>query len=400
MVTKWLTIPLALLCVLAGAQTPAVPTTRPHQNFVDNSGNPCALCTLSSFAAGTTTPQPTFTDSTGGTQNTNPIVLDVAGGANIWLTPTLLYKFVLKDALGNTIWTVDNVPGSGSGGGSLPCSTSFAVQIANNGATALTCDPNITIDTTAHSLDVGGVITGPAFTLKNLSTITSSWTFDVTTPNTALNSLGAIPLPNLATQAPDTVVMNAGASTVPPTAVAMPSGCTLGVNYSTTSHTWSCAASTIPLSKLASQAADTVVMNPTGSSAPPIAQVLPSGCANGINYSTSSHAWSCVSSSTPAVCSAGNCYRVGADGTTEEWGTLFCGSNSCTISFPLTFPSTTNLSFQVGTNNGSQSNLVTTYSSLSSSNVVVTTEAVVFVGGAGTTYGGGSTYSWYAIQHN
>jgi hypothetical protein len=73
---------------------------------------------------------------------------------------------------------------------------------------------------------------------------------------------------------------------------------------------------------------------------------------------------------------------------------------SCTINFPLTFPSTTNLSFQVSTNYSPQKNLVTVTSGLTSSTVVVTTGAVVYTGGSGTGYSGGATYSWYAIQHN
>ena len=63
---------------------------------------------MGSFVAGTTTQLATYTNAAGTVQNTNPIVLDAAGGATIWLGQTA-YKFVLKDASGGTIWTVDQV---------------------------------------------------------------------------------------------------------------------------------------------------------------------------------------------------------------------------------------------------------------------------------------------------
>lgn len=61
------------------------------------------------FAAGTTTPQATYTDSTGTVANTNPIILNARGECTCYLNPSLSYKFVFKDALGNTISTYDNV---------------------------------------------------------------------------------------------------------------------------------------------------------------------------------------------------------------------------------------------------------------------------------------------------
>lgn len=102
-------------CVME-AQT-VQPILNPHQHYVNNAGNPCSGCKLYSYVAGTTTQQATYTDSTGTVVNPNPIVLDTAGGANIWMSNNL-YKLVLKDASGNTIWTQDNVPGMSPGNGS------------------------------------------------------------------------------------------------------------------------------------------------------------------------------------------------------------------------------------------------------------------------------------------
>lgn len=75
----------------------------------DNNGAPLYNGQLFTYAAGTTTPQITYTDSTGNTPNTNPIILNSRGETNVWLNPSLAYKFALQDSLGNPIWTVDNL---------------------------------------------------------------------------------------------------------------------------------------------------------------------------------------------------------------------------------------------------------------------------------------------------
>jgi hypothetical protein len=83
------------------------------QKFYDNNGNPLSFGLLYSYAAGTTNPQSTYVDSTQTTQNTNPIQLNFRGECNLWLDPTLTYKLLLTDSVGNTIpnWPVDNIPG-------------------------------------------------------------------------------------------------------------------------------------------------------------------------------------------------------------------------------------------------------------------------------------------------
>src|ERR1035437_5783715 len=88
----------------------------PKLRFVDNNGNSLVGGLLFTYAAGSVTKQTTFTDSTGGTPNTNPIVLDARGECNCWLDPSLPYKFTLSpandtDPPTNPIWTEDNVYG-------------------------------------------------------------------------------------------------------------------------------------------------------------------------------------------------------------------------------------------------------------------------------------------------
>jgi hypothetical protein len=77
----------------------------------DNSGNPLVGGQLYTYAAGTTTPIATYVDSTETTQNSNPVILNARGEANVWLDPTLSYKLVLEDANGVLIWSVDQIVG-------------------------------------------------------------------------------------------------------------------------------------------------------------------------------------------------------------------------------------------------------------------------------------------------
>lgn len=63
---------------------------------------------LYTYAAGTSTPIASYTDASGTTQNSNPVVLDAGGRANVWLDPNQKYKLVLTSSLGVQIWTTDN----------------------------------------------------------------------------------------------------------------------------------------------------------------------------------------------------------------------------------------------------------------------------------------------------
>jgi hypothetical protein len=178
----------ALSCALMASAQTKTPLVQPHWNFFDQSGSACAGCSLYSYLAGTTTPTPTYTDATGATQNTNPIVLGTDGGAFVWVgTPTI--KLILKDASGTLIWTADNIP-AGGGGGATVCGPASSIQFANSTVTGLDCDGLITINKIAHTINVGGPLPALNFTLTNLSPVTASWVFDVSSPITAALSLG------------------------------------------------------------------------------------------------------------------------------------------------------------------------------------------------------------------
>lgn len=80
-----------------------------RSQFFGTSGLPLSGGLIQTFAAGTSTPIATFTDSTGATPNANPIVLDSSGTASIWLTNGVAYKFVIQTSGGVTVETIDQV---------------------------------------------------------------------------------------------------------------------------------------------------------------------------------------------------------------------------------------------------------------------------------------------------
>jgi len=85
--------------------------------FFDNNGVILSGGKIFTYAAGTTTPQATYTDASGVTPHANPIILDSAGrvpGGEIWLTDGLVYKFVIETSTAILIGTYDNITGINS----------------------------------------------------------------------------------------------------------------------------------------------------------------------------------------------------------------------------------------------------------------------------------------------
>jgi hypothetical protein len=83
-------------------------TPTPKQQFLDANGNPLSGGKVYTYAAGTTTPLVTYTDESGTTPNSNPVILDSRGEAAIWLG-VASYKLKLTTSTDVEIWTVDNI---------------------------------------------------------------------------------------------------------------------------------------------------------------------------------------------------------------------------------------------------------------------------------------------------
>ena len=110
------TLALFMGAVPAVAQNPVVPFRSPRVTFTTQTGQPLSGGCIYTYQGGTTTPQSTYTDYTGGTANTNPVILDTTGSAVMWLGANF-YKFVAYSAGGYNCasggfqWTVDQIPG-------------------------------------------------------------------------------------------------------------------------------------------------------------------------------------------------------------------------------------------------------------------------------------------------
>lgn len=84
-----------------------------NEQQVTQNGAPLSGGLLYTYLAGSSTPAATYTDSSGATPQSNPIVLNVLGRPTnpVWLTDGTAYKLVLTDSVGVTQWTIDNVTG-------------------------------------------------------------------------------------------------------------------------------------------------------------------------------------------------------------------------------------------------------------------------------------------------
>lgn len=81
----------------------------PRMQWFDDNGDPLAAGKLYAYQAGTSTPQDIYSDEGLTIPLANPITLDAAGRAPQIYIAQAAYKFVLKNALGATVWTSDNV---------------------------------------------------------------------------------------------------------------------------------------------------------------------------------------------------------------------------------------------------------------------------------------------------
>jgi hypothetical protein len=87
----------------------------PRFQFFDNAGKVCSDCQLKTYAAGTSTPLATYSDSSLSTANPTTIPLNSAGRPTVSSVEVAIYlaaesyKFQLVSATGSTIWMQDNV---------------------------------------------------------------------------------------------------------------------------------------------------------------------------------------------------------------------------------------------------------------------------------------------------
>lgn len=85
-----------------------------NDQFIDANGDPLTGGQIETYLAGSSTFAATYTSSSGSTQQTNPIILNSLGYPTlgpVWLTGGISYKFIVKNAAGATLWTIDDIAG-------------------------------------------------------------------------------------------------------------------------------------------------------------------------------------------------------------------------------------------------------------------------------------------------
>jgi hypothetical protein len=121
----------------------AVLYTQHYVQFFDDNGNPLSGGKLYTYDAGTTTPKTTWTTSAETTPNANPVVLDSAGRATVFLNGS--YRFDLKTSADVLIRSTDNVTSFAALTSNIP-NSQLAVMAANtikgnnNGGTSVPID--------------------------------------------------------------------------------------------------------------------------------------------------------------------------------------------------------------------------------------------------------------------
>src|SRR5215469_11774088 len=112
-----LVVVLLLLPAISSGQVTVALSPVAKQQFFSATGVPLATGCVNTYVSGTSTPLATYTDGTGTTPNTNPIILDAGGFAAIFLA-NASYRFVVvaydgipgnKCAAGVTQYTIDSI---------------------------------------------------------------------------------------------------------------------------------------------------------------------------------------------------------------------------------------------------------------------------------------------------
>jgi len=153
------------------------PLTKIPQQFFNNLGNPLVGGTISAFLAGTSTPTNMFSDNAGTVAGTT-VILDSRGEPTtfklIWVSTTVIYKFVLKDSTGTTIWTIDNISGDDGTGNSASSVFDQQTLTATAGQTLFTLGYSYVTGTNAMAVYKNGsrLITGTDFTETSSTSVT------------------------------------------------------------------------------------------------------------------------------------------------------------------------------------------------------------------------------------
>jgi len=157
-------------------------TPTPKQQIFGSDGLPLVGGKIYTYAAGTTTPLATYTDYTAATANTNPVILNSLGQANIWLATSSSYKFSVYTSADVLLYTVDNI--------ATPIDyISLVTSLASPppiGSTA----PNTGAFTTLNATT--GTVTTLTSTTGNITTVNATTVNATTTTTSGVTTTGTL----------------------------------------------------------------------------------------------------------------------------------------------------------------------------------------------------------------
>ena len=155
---------------------------QPKAQFFDANGSPLVGGKVYTYAAGTTTPLQTYTDASGVTPNTNPVILDSRGECNLWFSTATSYKVVLESATDVLQWSVDNIATYGT----------ITSQNSNNVAITGGTLTNVIITGSTITGDISGnagTVTNGVY-LTAVQTLTNKTITGLASASTVKDSLG------------------------------------------------------------------------------------------------------------------------------------------------------------------------------------------------------------------
>ena len=143
-----------------------------YQAF-DSAGLPLNAGLIYTYIAGGTTPQATYTTSTGNVANANPIVLGADGRtpSEVWLLKGQSYRFDVKDSAGNLLKTYDNLSGINDLTAAQTGSPTYLTNVAGTNTITANATPTLTAYTTGQRFYWQAANTNTGATTMNIDSV-------------------------------------------------------------------------------------------------------------------------------------------------------------------------------------------------------------------------------------